>query len=231
MPSATLHYIYDPLCGWCYAAAPLLEAASQLIPIRLHGGGMMTGTRRQKITPAWRDYVRPQDQQIGKATGQHFGKAYLEGLLEDESAVLDSGPPTAAILAAEELGGTGLEMLAQLHEAYYVQGRRITDEQVLVEIAQATGLDRMPFLTSLRAISTGRLEAHFMESRKLLSASGGTGFPTFLLERDSVFQRLNHAQFLGRPADWREALTTNLPLIESAAVGTGIGCGPDGCLV
>lgn len=24
---ATLHYIFDPLCGWCYGAAPLVEAA------------------------------------------------------------------------------------------------------------------------------------------------------------------------------------------------------------
>ncbi|MEG1327174.1 MAG: DsbA family protein, partial [Janthinobacterium sp.] len=23
----TLHYIFDPLCGWCYGAAPLVEAA------------------------------------------------------------------------------------------------------------------------------------------------------------------------------------------------------------
>ena len=121
MSSATLHYIYDPLCGWCYAAAPLVEAASQLVPIQFHGGGMMTGTRRQKITPAWRDYVRPQDRQIGRATGQHFGEAYLDGLLEDQSAVLDSGPPTAAILAAQGLNGAGLKMLAQLHKAHCVQ--------------------------------------------------------------------------------------------------------------
>ncbi len=231
MRSATLHYIYDPLCGWCYAAAPLVEAASQLVPIELHGGGMMTGTRRQKITPAWRDYVRPQDRQIGKATGQHFGKGYLEGLLEDQSAVLDSGPPTAAILAAQALSGAGLEMLALLHEAHYVEGRRIAEEQVLVEIAEAVGLDRTPFLTALRATSGKTLEAHFMESRRLLSASGGTGFPTFILERDGALQRLEHGHFLGRPAAWHEALTTNLPHLEPAAVGTAIECGPDGCLL
>ena len=22
-----LHYIYDPLCGWCYGAKPLVQAA------------------------------------------------------------------------------------------------------------------------------------------------------------------------------------------------------------
>ena len=74
MSSATLHYLYDPLCGWCYAAAPLVEAASQFVPIQLHGGGMMTGKRRQKITPAWRDYVRPQDRQIGQATASTSAK-------------------------------------------------------------------------------------------------------------------------------------------------------------
>ena len=36
---ATLHYIYDPFCGWCYAAAPLVKAAREILPVRLHGGG------------------------------------------------------------------------------------------------------------------------------------------------------------------------------------------------
>ena len=26
--SATLHYVYDPLCGWCYGAEPLVWAAA-----------------------------------------------------------------------------------------------------------------------------------------------------------------------------------------------------------
>ncbi|MGL6011675.1 MAG: DsbA family protein, partial [Shewanella oncorhynchi] len=40
----TLHAIIDPLCGWCYAAAPLLDAAAKAgFTIKLHGGGMLTG--------------------------------------------------------------------------------------------------------------------------------------------------------------------------------------------
>ena len=27
MQNATLHYIFDPLCGWCHGAAPLVDAA------------------------------------------------------------------------------------------------------------------------------------------------------------------------------------------------------------
>ena len=27
--NAKLHYIFDPLCGWCYAAGPMLNALSE----------------------------------------------------------------------------------------------------------------------------------------------------------------------------------------------------------
>ncbi len=29
MTSPILHYVYDPLCGWCYAAEPLVRAAAK----------------------------------------------------------------------------------------------------------------------------------------------------------------------------------------------------------
>lgn len=94
MTNPTLHYIFDPLCGWCYAAAPLIAAAGQLpgVTIALHGGGMMTGERRKHITPDWRGYVLPHDRRIEQMTGQVFGPGYTEGLLNDTTALLDSAP-------------------------------------------------------------------------------------------------------------------------------------------
>jgi len=45
---ATLHYFHDPLCGWCYAAAPLVTAAAAVpgVALKLHGGGPMIGALR-----------------------------------------------------------------------------------------------------------------------------------------------------------------------------------------
>ena len=41
-PDPALHYLYDPLCGWCYGAAPLLRAAPRrpagAAPQRRHDG-------------------------------------------------------------------------------------------------------------------------------------------------------------------------------------------------
>lgn len=49
MSVKTLHYIYDPLCGWCYGIAPFIQAAhKQGVTIALHGGGMITGSQRRR---------------------------------------------------------------------------------------------------------------------------------------------------------------------------------------
>ncbi len=103
----TLHYVYDPLCGWCYGAAPLLQAAATLdgLKIELHAGGLWLGSRRQPMGEALRDYVRPHDQRIEALTGQHFGERYFNELLLREGALLDSEPPIRAILAVTALGG------------------------------------------------------------------------------------------------------------------------------
>ncbi len=231
MTSTTrLHYIYDPLCGWCYAVAPLVKAARAVLPIELHGGGMMTGARRQKITPAWRDYVGPHDRQITEMTGQKFGEAYLNGLLTDHSAWLDSEPPTAAVLAAEQVGNAGLPMLARLYEAHYVEGRRIADETVLSELAYEIGLDRHAFLQSFRDFRGETVNAHFAKSRNLLGAAGGRGYPTFVIERDGVLERLDHSQFLGRPEAWQRALQS-INVSQPAPTHMEVGCGPDGCVI
>ena len=225
-----LHYIYDPLCGWCYAVAPLIEAARAVISIELHGGGMMTGARRQRISPAWKDHVAPNDRQITRVTGQVFGEGYLHGLLEDHSAWLDSEPPTAAVLTAQQLKGAGLDMLARLYEAHYVEGRRIADEAVLTDLATQIRLDAGDFSECYRSFRGEKVNAHFVKSRNFLADVGGGGFPILVIERNDGFERLDHTQFLGRPDLWRGALQ-NMNTRQFASPEVAIGCGPGGCQI
>ncbi len=226
-----LHYIYDPLCGWCYAVAPLVKAARDVLPITLHGGGMMTGTRRQQVTPEWKAYVGPNDRQITQATGQGFGEGYWNGLLNDHSAWLDSEPPTTAVLAAERVNGAGLDMLARLYEAHYLEGLRIADEAVLIMLAQQIGLVQSAFTEVLNDLRGNAVSSHFAESRAFLDRSGGRGFPTFVLERNGTLERLNRKAFLGRPDAWQNALETMAVSVPPTIVAVEAGCGPNGCAI
>ncbi|WP_159913435.1 DsbA family protein [Pantoea sp. 18069] len=212
-PAPVLHYIFDPLCGWCYAAAPLL-AASHLpgLELQWHAGGMLSGASRRTITPDWRAHVMPHDERIAALTGQPFGDAYFNGLLNQIGATLDSSPPIAAMLAAETMAGRGLEMLARAQTAHYVEGRQIATLGVLQSLASDLGLDAQAFVAEYQGALANAVVPHIQESREWLQASGGQGFPTFLLEYTEpasgarVGQRLDISPWLGNPAGWQAHL-------------------------
>lgn len=200
-----LDYVYDPLCGWCYGAAPLVAAARKVLPVVLHGGGMMAGAQRQPVTPRLRDYVMPHDRRIAQLTGQPFGHAYTESLLRDHGAVLDSAPPITAVLAAEQLAGRGADMLARVQVAHYQQGRRIAEAELLQTLAVELGLDSEAFATCFASLSGAPTQAHIEASRHLLAEVGGGGFPTLVLVQDGPDgparrERVDVGAHLGQPA-------------------------------
>lgn len=204
----TLHYLHDPLCGWCYGAAPLLEAARDVADLRivLHGGGLFVGASRQQLGESLRRHILEHDQRIAALTGQPFDEDYREKLLNDATAMLDSAPPLAAVLAAEAIAGRGLDMLHALQVAHYQQGRHIVRHEVLQGLAEDLGLPPAGFAAELQHQLTTCLEAHMAASRRLLVRLGGNGYPTLALERDGRFERVEIGRFLGRPEDFRRWL-------------------------
>jgi putative protein-disulfide isomerase len=206
-----IHYVYDPLCGWCYGASPLVSALSDVpgLRIELHGGGMFAGAARRPVTPELRAYVGPHDRRISALTGQPFGSGYTDGLLKDPDAMLDSEPPITAVLAASELGGAdaGLALLTRVQQAHYVDGRRIADAEVLRVLAIEQGLDGWAFAAAFERLSGSATQAHLTTSRQLLSQSGGQGFPTLLLQRaDGRLQGLDIGRFHGQRQAWLQHL-------------------------
>ncbi|MDP9901862.1 DsbA family protein [Variovorax ginsengisoli] len=209
--AGTLHYIFDPLCGWCYAAAPLVEAARQVpgLQVVFHAGGMMTGANRRSITPQWRAYVMPHDHRIAQLSGQPFGEAYFDGLLNDTGAVLDSEPPITAVLAAQAVAGRGLDMVHRLQQAHYVEGRRIADADVLRAVASQLGLDAQAFADAIVHLSGDATSRHIADSRRLLATVGRSGFPTFAWEStDGRHVDIDVGNWLGRTAEWCAHLTS-----------------------
>jgi putative protein-disulfide isomerase len=205
-----LHYIFDPLCGWCYGAAPLVAAARELLPVVLHGGGMLTGSQRQRMSPTWRSHVLPHDQRIAQLTGQTFGAAYRDGLLNNTQAVLDSEPPIAAILVADAMNGQGLDLLARIQTAHYVDGLQVSDPLVLGQLAAQIGLDAAAFPEALTRQQGEATQAHIAASRTLLQQVGGRGFPTLVLEHAGRHTLIDLGPHLGQPAPFQRWLQEQL---------------------
>lgn len=171
---------------------------------------MMTGANRRTITPQWREYVIPHDKRIAQLTGQPFGLNYFDQLLNDTGAVMDSAPPTTAVLAAQSLDGRGLDMLHRLQKAHYVEGRRIAERAVIDSLAAELHLPADAFAAAFDALSGDHTDRHIAQSRAWLQRLGGQGFPTLALEIGGRVIPLDIGAWLGREQSWAEHLQGHL---------------------
>ena len=203
MPGPMLHYVHDPLCGWCYAAAPMVDAVREAgIPLSLHGGGLWADPTKLSADKA--AYIRTSDARIASLSGQHFGTAYTDELLGDPTTVFWSLPTIAAVQAAERVeAGAGLRMLHAVQAAHYVDGRRVVDPAILADVAAGFGLDAQAFEQSFDLASAN---SHVASTRVFMERLGLSGFPGFVLERGAELIGVPHDRFYGRPAAFAEAV-------------------------
>ena len=211
----TLHYIYDPLCGWCYAAQPLLHAVlaapwRDTFLFQMHAGGLF---QRMTLPQAKRDMIRNADQRIGQMTGQVFGDAYLQGLLANPDTVYDSLPPIAAILAVQAVRpDAGPAMLQAIQYAHYREGLPVVQQDTLAHLAQGLGIDRASFAPQYEEAMTSRVQGHLDQTLVLMHQAGAQGFPAFVLQDGDRLRRLGHEPYYGDPAGFAK-------LIEAALGG------------
>jgi len=206
-----LHYLYDPLCGWCYGAAPLLRAVTERLPalaVVLHGGGLFS---QQPVTPAMLTHIHSHDARIAQLSGQPFGDAYRHGLLQADDLLLDSATVIRAVMAVEALDpDASLAMLDAVQRAHYQRGLRVVESVELIELAAELGLSRHAFAQAYAALSEAEIRQHIQATRLLLTQSGAQGFPTFVLQQQGILSPLPHDDDYARPRRFAERLAERL---------------------
>ena len=143
MPTTTVTYLFDPLCGWCYAAAPALKYLQGVdgVQVALAPTGLFAGASARPMDAQFAAYAWANDQRIQQLTGQPFTRAYRERILGAEDGRFDSGPATLALTAvAQTVPERELEALHALQHARYVDGRDNADPAVIAEVLREVGL-------------------------------------------------------------------------------------------
>tara|TARA_R110000824_G_scaffold281470_1_gene469772 strand:- start:2609 stop:3271 length:663 start_codon:yes stop_codon:yes gene_type:complete len=212
----TLHLIADPLCGWCFGAAPLLKASQNIadLNIQLHLGGLFSAPNNQKVDDAMMRFIMSHHVRITQLCGQTPGDAMTE-LLKSGDAVLDSTAPIHATLAATLAGGDALPYYQALIQAHFMDGRRIVEANTLQQIAAECGIDNKTFMQAYNSLSDEQVAKHIHDSRKLLQQVGGQGFPTFALEQNGEISMLEHQSLYNNPTGWQHSLEALLkPLVS-----------------
>jgi putative protein-disulfide isomerase len=182
----TLHYLFDPLCGWCYGATPALSVLSESsqITIAMQPTGLFSGPGARSMTSEFAAYAWSNDQRIERLTGQRFTPRYLEQVLGDRQRLFDSGPATLALAAVSLTTPTReLDALKAIQHARYIDAKDVTSTTVLATLLETLGLQEAASkLLSFDADLLDANSARIGNARALLVEFGARGVPTLIAE-------------------------------------------------
>lgn len=184
MDEPILWYFADPMCSWCWGFAPVMDAVRDRyhdrLKIALVLGGLRPGTT-EPITPAGREETLHHWQQVHTHTEQSF---LFEGALPD-GFVYDTEPASRAVACMADIDPALIfPMLKAVQQAFYQEGKDVTQTSVLAELAVGLGVGEQNFLAAFNADKARhRTQEHFRMSRE----RGIKGFPTLVLQSDKRF--------------------------------------------
>ncbi|MCZ6802716.1 MAG: DsbA family protein [Proteobacteria bacterium] len=176
---ATLYYVHDPMCSWCWAFRPSLivlleELTKQINVVRLLGGLApdsdvpMSGETRAYVQSNWQAV----EQQVPETK---FNYDFWVKCNPRRSTY----PACRAVIAARQQGDEfDPAMTFVIQQAYYLQARNPSDTSNLIELAEGLGLDKNKFSVDIQSPDTDEiLRQEIKQSRRL----GLNSFPGLLL--------------------------------------------------
>ena len=196
-------YLFDPLCGWCYGAGPVVEKLARLdgVALELAPTGLFAGAASRPMDTQFASYAWQNDQRIARLTGQPFSDAYREHVLGAVGGLFDSAPATLGLVAVG-LDSPALEFdaLKTLQHARYQEGRNTSDLGVVSETLAAAG-----FVETARRVQApdeallAAYRSRISAARADMSRFGIQGVPALLLgsgdRRRQVDSRFLYGEF------------------------------------
>lgn len=226
MASVRFQYIFDPLCGWCYASSPALNTLAQAWPehLEMRPSGLFSGTGAREMSAEWAGYAWSNDQRIAAATGEVFSEAYRDKVLMDDATPFDSTFINRALSVVQQIGAE-LEpgLLRQLQVARYVAGRNTAIAQVVAEVTagfltdsghaiDATELgQRLETDDALARQTQTRIDT----TQQLMNRLGIRGVPQLLVQIDEKLHAIPSAALY----QGRDVLLGELRKVAGSALG------------
>ncbi|PWJ93415.1 putative protein-disulfide isomerase [Mesorhizobium loti] len=142
MSNSEVTYLFDPLCGWCYGATPMLDRLSATgVRIELLPTGLFSGAGARSMDEGFAAHAWSNDQRIERLTGQVFTPAYRHNVLDISGTLLDSHAATLGISAAGlEDPSRRLAALKAIQRARYVDGSDVVTTSGVAEVLAAAGM-------------------------------------------------------------------------------------------
>ncbi|HEY9099513.1 MAG TPA: DsbA family protein [Thiobacillus sp.] len=185
--TATLYYIHDPMCSWCWGFSPAWQQIRAQLPAELPVVYLLGGLAPDTQTPMPQD-MQAKLQQTWHTISQRLGTRFNFDFWTLCQPRRSTYPACRAVLAAQQQDA-GDTMIAAIQHAYYLNARNPSDDATLIELAKEVGLDAARFTQQLNDPAT---QHELVRQIAQGQALGARGFPSLIYSNDAGNHFIRH---------------------------------------
>ncbi|OOV87386.1 hypothetical protein [Oceanospirillum linum] len=218
-------YIMDPLCGWCYAAAPIVDAMREAFGDQLQWQIYLGGLIRESrvLGPRFCDHILAASQRIEQITGQPIGADFKQ-MIQQPGCKLDSRPASIAIheLILQGEPEKTLDYIKRLQNHHFREGFSLNETDLLISATDGLLADQATLKEKLSKPATWSdlMDPLFTQGHNMMTSSEGQGYPTFAIKYRGCYQKIQHEDFYGDPEGLVKALKPVVMEVTSGQVAT-----------
>ena len=173
-----IHYVFDPLCGWCYGFEPVMikiqTEFKDTFDFNVISGGMVPKSNAEPIRHM-REFLEGAIPRLEETTGIKIGKPYYDNILYNDSVVLDSELPTKAyLLLKDNYKGREVELAKKIQDLLYQDGLDLSKKENFYGLFSDSN-----YITKLES---PELELEMKEMFQTSTKMGVRGYPALLFE-------------------------------------------------
>ena len=210
----TIHYLFDPLCGWCYGASAGVEKLVQSgrVTLDLIPTGLFSGAGARPVDEQFAEFAWRNDQRIHELTGLPFSERYQRQVLNNYQRPFDSGPATLALVAVYTTDPDNtFGALKAIQQARFVDGQDVTDMDVLAALLTELELNSAAEMLVNQPQAAGQArDERTTRAHELLRRFGITGVPGFIADKGGELQLLSGQAIYNNPQALLQELGASL---------------------
>jgi len=207
-PVATLYYVHDPMCSWCWAYRPTWLQLRNNLPENIawqYVVGGLAPDNDQPMPDDLRHTIQGHWRHIESTLGTEFNHEFWTKCQPRR----DTFKACRAVIAAARQQAEEA-MIEAIQKAYYLRAMNPSEPETLADLAAEMGLNRPQFVEDLGSVRT---ENEFQQQLSLRNRLGVRSFPSLVLQQDSHVFTIRH--------DYQDFRTT-LKEIENHLISFGL---------
>lgn len=185
--TATLYYIHDPMCSWCWGFSPTWPQIRAQLPAKLPVVYLLGGLAPDTDVPMPLE-MQAKLQQTWHTISQRLGTRFNFDFWTLCQPRRSTYPACRAVIAAQQQDA-GEAMISAIQHAYYLDAKNPSDDTTLVELAKDLGLDADHFAKRLNEPATQHELVRQIAQGKVL---GAQGFPSLIYCNDTGNHFIRH---------------------------------------